>query len=212
MINDILSAQLNFEDPSGHSSTKLYFRQTADNSGGGPDGFELADSLDANLSPLILAALSDDFELTGIICRKHFDDPEAQTTFTTAAQSGLGSGPGLPSNNSILFGLKQSLFPVKQNGRLFMPGIPEINTEVGLLAPAYQAGVLTAIGARLILPFASPTDTGIYEFGMISQKVLNAAPPAKDWAGAFAVVNSVSVSPVIAIQRRRTTKVVGGVS
>jgi len=264
MIDDIFSAQFHFEDPSGASSTRCFFQQTADNSSTVLDAQKLAEALEAELAGLIVAMLADTFWFTGITVRKHWEHPAPKALETGNPQQGLVVGPGLPSNCCINFQLNQSTLPVKSNGRMFWPGIPEPQSNVGVLETAYQSGPCIALAARLVLPFNSIGDSGVYSLGIISQKILNlvetwsvglgitigdqvrsslgnvftatsAGTTAgndsdlaggsdtgvswvlaqeitdKDWPGAFAFVTSVGVNPIIAIQRRRTTKVVGGI-
>jgi len=209
MIDDIFSAQFHFEDPSGASSTRLFLQQTADNTSGVLDCRILSEALENILQPLITAYLSSDFWFTGVTVRKHYDGPAPVSLETADPQPGLNAGPGLPSNSCMNMELGQSTFAVRSNGRMYWPGIPEAQTNVGVMEVAYQSGPCIALANRLLLPFAALTDTGIWSVGVISQKVLNAAPPAKDWAGAFAFLTSVSVNPILAVQRRRTTKVIG---
>ena len=211
MVDDIFSATFHFEDPSGASSTRAYWQQTTGNTVGTVDTESLGDALEDVLAPLIVAALADTFQFTGITVRKAWEDPEPMTLVTGNPQTGTRTGPGLPSNCCMNLGLNQSTFPIKSNGRMFWPGIPEPDTDVGVLIAAYQSGVVTALADGLVATISALTDTGTWNLGVISQKVLNAAPPAKDWAGAFAFVDSVSPNPIIAIQRRRTTPVVGAV-
>jgi len=211
MIDDIFSAQIHFEDPSGASSTRLYYQQTANNTAGALDCRILAEALEAALAGDLVAALSDDFWFTGITVRKVYDDPEPKWLVTGNPQQGLRPGPGLPSNNCINLALNQGTFPVRSNGRMFLPGIPEADTNVGVLASAYQAAQVTDLADTLASQVVALSDTGTWDPGIISQKVLNLTPPLKDWAGAFAFITSISVNPIIAIQRRRTTRVVGAI-
>jgi len=264
MIDDIFSAQFHFEDPSGASSTRCFFQQTADNSSTVLDAQKLAESLEDELDGLIIAMLSNSFSFSGITVRKHYEDPAPKALETGNPQQGVASGPGLPSNCCINFQLNQSSLSPKSNGRMFWPGIPEPESNVGVLETAYQSGPCIALASRLVLPFNAIGDTGVYNLGVISQNVLNfvatwsvglsigigdqirnalgnlftatsAGTTAgndsdlgggsdtgvswvlateitdKDWPGAFSFVTSVGVNPIIAIQRRRTTKVVGAI-
>jgi len=211
MIDDIFSAQIHFEDPSGASSVRLFYQQTVANSGGAFDARILAEALEAAIAPDLVATLSNDFWFTGITVRKHYDDPEPKWLVTGNPQQGTRTGPGLPANNCLLFRLNQATFPVKSNGRIFIPGIPEPDSNVGVLEAAYQAGACTDLADTLMTTVTALSDVGEWEPGVISQKILNAAPPAKDWPGAFAFLTSISVDPIIAIQRRRTTRVVGAI-
>lgn len=211
MIDDIFSAQFHFEDPSGASSVKVYYQQTVNNTAGALDTRILAEALEDKLDSFIVAALADTFWFTGITVRLHYDDPQPKWLQTGNPQQGTRTGPGLPSNNCVQYGLMQSTFPIKSNGRIFFPGVPEPDTNVGVLAAAYQSGACTDLAVALADNVVALSDTGEWSPGVISQKVLNLTPPTKDWAGAFAFVDSISPNPIIAIQRRRTTRVVGAI-
>lgn len=211
MIDDIFSAQFHFEDPSGASSTRCYFQQLTDATPGFIDSELLADGLEAALAGLWVNVLASTFWFTGVTVRKVYDNPEPMHLTTGNPQVGLRTGPGLPSNCCLNFALNQSTFGVKSNGRMFLPGVPELDTNVGVIDPAYQAGPVTALANGLVATISALSGPATWKLGVISQKVLNLAPPAKDWPGAFAFVDSISVNPIIAIQRRRTTKVVGAI-
>jgi len=211
MIDDIFHATFHFEDPSGASSTGCYYQQTADNGSTTYDTFKLAEALEAALAGPITDMISDDFWLAGFRVRKVWEEPQNQYLLTSNPQVGQRSGPGLPSNNCALFNLNQTLFPIRSNGKMYWPGLPEVDTDAGVMEVAYHNSVVNALASALVAPVAAVGDTGVWNLGVISQKVLNLTPPTKDWAGAFAFVNSVSANPIIAIQRRRTTKVIGAV-
>lgn len=211
MTDDIFHATFFFEDPSGHSSCSAYYQQTADNSSSNYDTAILAEALEGHLAGPITDMISDDFWFSGVRVRKNYDVPQNQFLSSANPSAGDQTGPGLPSNNCILFNLVQNTFPVKSNGKMFFPGIPEPQSNVGVLDTTYHNGVCNDLATALTTPVTALTDTGIWSIGVISQKVLNLTPPTKDWAGAFAFVTAISVNPIIAIQRRRTTKVIGAV-
>jgi len=208
MTDDIFLATFHFEDPSGASQTGCYFQQTADNAATILDTDELGKALEAQVGPSIINAIADTFWFTGVRVRKVYDSPCPQYLSTATPQAGLASGPGLPSNCCAQLTLTQTQFSLKSNGKMFWPGVGEPGTVAGNMTALYQVA-WQAVGTALVTPINSIADTGVYELGIISQKVLNLAPPLKDWPGAFAFSNAVSASPRIAIQRRRTTKVIG---
>lgn len=212
MIDDIFRATFHFEDPSGASSSSCYFQQTEDNLSTNRDTIELARALEAELDALIVAVLASTFWWTAIEVRKVWDAKEPVWLETSNPQAGAVVGPGLPSNCCVIMSLAQSTFGAKSNARMFWPGVPESKTNAGTLDATFQSTEWAALRNRMLLPFDSISDAGSYSLGMISQKVLNAAPPAKDWPGAFAFVTSASVNPILGIQRRRTTKVIGAVA
>lgn len=211
MVDDIFKATFHFEDPSGASSCGAYYQQTADNGSTDYDTFKLAEALEAALAGPITDVLSDDFWFSGVRVRKVYDVPQNQFLDTTNPQTGTQLGPGLPSNNCILLDLNQSSFPIRSNGKMYFPGIPEAKSNVGVLDVTYHNTEVNALATALTLPVAAVGDTGVWSIGVISQKVLNLVPPEKDWAGAFAFVTSISANPIIAIQRRRTTRVIGAI-
>ncbi|MDH5642973.1 MAG: hypothetical protein OEY63_02140 [Gemmatimonadota bacterium] len=155
--------------------------------------------------------LASTFWFTGVTVRLAYDDPQPMMLSTGNPQVGVRPGPGLPSNSCLNFALNQSTFPVKSNGRIYLPGVPEQDTTVGVIDAAYQSGPVQALADGLVATVNAVSGPATWALGVISQKILNAAPPAKDWPGAFAFVDSISVNPIIAIQRRRTTRVVGAI-
>lgn len=211
MIDDIFRATFHFEDPSGHSSTSCYFQQTADNSSTIRDCIELADALEDELDSLIGDVLSDDFWFTSVEVNKVYDEPEPRWISTALPQAGVQLGPGLPSNCCVLVTIFQSTHGNRGNGRMFWPGVPEAQSNMGTIDATFQSTQWAALCSRLQLPFSAISDTGEWSLGVISQKILNLTPPLKDWPGAFAFATGVAPQPIIAIQRRRTTRVVGAV-
>jgi len=211
MIDDIFHATFHFEDPSGASSCSAYYQQTADNTSSNYDTFKLAEALETQLAAPIVGMLSDDFWFTGVTVRKNYDEPQNAYLSSANPQVGLRTGPGLPSNNAIVLTLNQDTFPVKSNGRMFFPGIPEADTEVGTLTVAYYSAGVIPLATALLLPVDATLDTGSWQLGVISQKVLNLVPPQKDWPGAFAFCTGIAPSPIIGIQRRRRTRVIGAI-
>lgn len=211
MIDDIFRVTFHFEDPSGHSSCSCYMQQTLDNSSTNRDCPELANAVEDEMDSLIGDVLSDDFWFTSVEVNKVYDTPEPRWITTSLPQAGQQLGPGLPSNCCVLLTIFQSTHGNRGNGRMFWPGIPEAQSNMGTIDAAFQGTEWLALAQRLVLPFSSIGDTGEWALGVISQKILNAAPPAKDWAGAFAFATACGAQPIIAIQRRRTTRVVGAV-
>jgi len=212
VIDDIFRATFHFEDPSGASSTSCYFQQTADNSSTNRDTIELARALEDELDGLIIAVLASTFWFTAVEVRKVYEFAEPFWLESSTPQAGLVVGEGLPSNCCAVMTLNQTTFGAKSNARMFWPGVPESKTNAGTLDATFQSTEWAALRNRMLLPFNSISDTGVYSLGMISQKVLNAAPPLKDWPGAFAFITSANVNPILGIQRRRTTRVVGAVA
>lgn len=215
---DIFRAQFNYENPSGRAAWTVYYRMTELISGNGPETRRLAQSIVAQFGSQIIDILSDDFWFTSVAVRKVFEvggvlDQEPPWVENVATQQGTRTGPGLPANNAMIMSLFQGTLPAKNNGRIFLPGIAEGDTDAGLLNTAFLTGPVTAFRNTLSQPI--PEDlggTGEWELGVISQKILNLTPPTKDWANAFLPVTAVALSPIIGTQRRRGTRVVGAVT
>lgn len=208
--DDIYSVQLRFEAPSGAASLKLYYQESIAQTSGFIGTQILADSWNQHLTSFWLAVLADDWWMPAITVRKHTLNPAPAHREDVASPQGLRSGPSLPANNSWLIGIAQSLFPARSNGRVNVPGVPEPDTSIGALTNAFQTGPVQALLDQLIteVPEVS-AGAGRWKLGVISDKVLNASPPFKDWDGAFAEAVVVQANTIIATQRRRQTKVRG---
>lgn len=208
--DDIYEVKANFENPSGNSSFRIYYQEDIPRSGIGTDTQLLAQSWDTAISIALRDVLSDDFLFTSIVASKVDGVPEAKFRVDLATQQGQRSGPALPSNNCLLIGLNQALFGAASNGRIFVPGVAESDTTVGVLNQAFQdneiTALMSALGAQLEEESAG---AGRWSLGVISAKVRDVALPAKDWQGAFSTVTSLFTTPIIATQRRRGTDVVG---
>jgi len=207
---DIYQVQGNFENPSGASSFTLFYEESAVRSGVGTDNSVLARSWDDAISPAIRDVIADDWLFSSVVVRKMVANPVPKFRLDLATQIGTRTGPSLPANNALLIQLQQGLFPSSSNGRIFIPGVAEGDTDVGNLTAAFTTAavqpLVDALAAELV---EDSGGTGRWKLGVISAKVLNAALPFKDWAGAFSEVFGVGGSPIIATQRRRQTRVIG---
>ena len=207
---DIYQVSAHFENPSGASSFRLYYQEEVVRSGIGTDTQVLSTTFDDKLTPAIRGMLSDDFDYVSIVVHKVSGTKEAKFRTDIVTKAGLRTGPALPANNCILIGLSQGLFPARHNGRIFIPGPAEGDTLIGNLTDAFQTGPLQAFVNALAPQLEEESaGTGRWDLGVINNEVLNSSPPIKDWQGAFSQVISVSGSPIIAGQKRRTTKVRG---
>lgn len=226
-VGDVIHARLHFENPSGRSSTGLYYQESTTNATVAFATVDLAESMLATLTAPVIAMLSDDFFFTAISCRKvhptspvaalappntvsnRSDEPYAIKTVDAPGQQGTGSGPGLPSNNCVQFELEQSTFGIQSNGKMFFPGIPEVSSD----GNSVNAGFIVfaeAVAAQLNLPQTSVGDIGVWDPVVVSAKVRDDGAPPKDWITSIALVDEVKVSPIIAIRRSRKTAIVGG--
>lgn len=208
--DDIFRVEVNLEAPSGRASFGVYYRETVPNTGPTTDTETLADSFDLAISQTIINLLSDDWKYPSFIVSKQVLNPVEKFIFNRAVQAGDITGPSLPANNAALFALHQSTFGARSDGRIFVPGIPESATAVGVLTAAHLTTVIDAFASALVQILAEVSaGAGRWEPGVISAKVRDVALPAKDWDGAFAPIDSITPSPIIATQRRRQTRVLG---
>jgi len=218
-VDDIYHCQFNFENPSNASSTHIYYQQSAlGDQGGGPQTEKLADSVLDAMTALIRAAISSDWWFTSVYVRQVYFEvdppgPEPASLRTANPQVGLRGTPALPANDSFIITLQQTTFSARSDGVMFFPGIPEADTTIGLLDIAYVDGAIADLRDALINELVELSGgSGRWTPGVISTKVLNAAPPFKDWSGAFAAVLGGGTSSIIRSQRGRTTRVKGGVA
>lgn len=234
-IGDIYKADIHFESPSMAANTGLYFRETTANASNLDTTSDLAESIHTAINGPLRNILSSEWWFTGVTCQKMhptdtitainpvdplFPDYQKATvpkrTFTADPQGGNYNGgatePSLPANNTIQLDLTQSTFSLKSNGRMNFCGIPEAATVGGQLIPAYVTDV-EVLAAILAQPRNSPGDTGVWEPVVVSAKVRDLAGPnnPKDWIGSIAPIDDIVVTPIIAIQRRRATRVKGGI-
>ena len=218
MIEDVYSARIHLEGPSQAASFYLWFEQSADNDIFAYSTEALAVAVKEKLNAPLRGVLSSQYRFTGITVRQHTTTLSVTPAYRTTSslvggdQVGTGGGVALPANIAMLFKLSQSLFSAKSNGRIFIPGIPEQHTAAGIVLAAFQNGAMLTLAQALASNYQASGDAGIYVPGVISQKILNAVPPAKDWEGAFSALASVSGQSILGVQKKRTTKVYGALS
>lgn len=208
--DDITLATFHFEGPTAASSFGIHYQETTAHDASTHSTQALAEALDAVLSTPIKSALSDDWSFASIVVRLLNVTVEPKWRHDINAGDGLRVGPALPANQTWLIKQSQLLFPPKSNGRIFFPGLAEGDTTIGVLTNAFITGPAVVLTAAMQAPVAQlSAGTGIWTPGVISRKVLDAAPPAKDWAGAFSEIGVMNPWSIIAHQRRRRSKVVG---
>ena len=207
---DIYKVDVHLEAPSGNASFGVYYRETVDRDGASNDTETLADAFDNDVSTDIINVLPTDWKYPSFVVNKVYNDPIEKFLFNNAIQAGDISGPSLPANNAAVFTLHQSTFSPKSDGRIFIPGVAEVVTAVGVLTSAHLTGVLAALADSLLAGLVQVSaGAGRWELGVISAKVRDVALPAKDWDASFAPVTSITRNPIIGTQRRRQTKVRG---
>lgn len=209
-LNDIYRVTTHYELPTSAASWSVYYKETIDASGGDIDTQILAEAYSVHIAAEILAMLSQDCAQPAITCEKVFGIPEAKHVVSHGTQTGLRPTDALPSNCSAVIALIQATFLPRSNGRIFVPGIAEGDTDSGVLSTVFLSTVVTPFIVKLVAIIDElSAGTGRFTPGVISAKVLNAAPPAKDWAGAFAPLTAVSGNTIIGIMRKRATRAVG---
>jgi hypothetical protein len=213
--DDILSCDFHLEGPSSAASFKLYFQQTVDQlTGSAP--FRLADAAVDKMNVPLRDILSDEWFFSGVTVRKHAVGVEPAFSGTASIVNndtqGQLVGTALPANNAIVIAISQGAHSAKHDGRIFVPGIPEVVTSGGTLDPAFSSGVLQTFVDAIGSSWISSPDGATFEVGVINRSILDAAPPAKDWEGAFSFATFITARQIVGIQRRRTTKVRGAIN
>jgi len=208
-VNDIYRLQIHYEGVAGAASTGLYYREKVLVTANGLGNQSLVLSFITTLSLALRNILVDDWSLSAIQSSKVFDEPDPTDQDAPATQTGVRAGSPLPSDNRILLKLFQTTFPRTSDGRMYLPGISEADTDVGKLLQAFIDGPLTALVSALQADLSESGGTGVWEPGVISAKVRDATPPTKNWSAAFAPIIAVQGWPVIARQVRTRTKVLG---
>lgn len=209
-VTDIYEVKFHFEAPSGYATTRFYVQETVQRSTVGTDTSVVGSSVDAHMGPEVLGILSDDWTFPAIEVNKVSPRDTQRFRHDRASIVGDKTGPSLPANNAIIYGLSQSEFSARHNGRLFFPPPAEVETTVSLLRNTFLIAEVKNLENQLNALIAEvDAGDGRYAIGVINTEVLDSSPPIKDWQNAFAVVTTVSARPIIATQRRRQTKVRG---
>lgn len=213
--DDIFLIRVHFELPTSQGTYGLYYRETTEATGSDLDTQLLAEAFEVHMGTAILNMLSDDCRQPMMSCQKlngAIKAPRFDVNHTLDV--GNETGPSLPNNSALVLQLNQGTFPSRSNGRIRIPGVPEPRTNGTTITAAYQAGSVQAFITLLVqqIPELS-AGPGRWTLGVISAKVRDAAPPFKDWDGAFAPVTGMAMNTIIGILRSRQTRAegVGGV-
>lgn len=208
--DDITLAEFHFEGPTSAASFGIHFQETVAIGGFEFSVRELAKALILAYKDPIVGVLSSDWHLTCVTVRVKSNALEPFVREDVFAGIGIRAGPALPANMSWFIKQSQATFPAKSNGRIFIPGLGEPDSIVGLLTTVFLTGVgqflADALLAEVVQGGGGP---GRWKPGIISRKVLDAGPPPKDWEGAFAPIQSQTAWPIISSQRGRRTRVTG---
>lgn len=215
--DDIYLAEYHFEGPTSPASIGLHYQEDVaeDSSTSGPR--VLAESLEAvHLAP-IKNVLSDDWFVASLTVRKisFMDEPISRIDLPDGV--GLRAGPALPANMSWLLKQTQALFGPKHNGRIYVPGLAESDTLIGVLTSAFFTGVATTLAAAFQATIVQiSAGTGRWKPGVINRVVLQAPleeepPEPLDWEGSFSPLGTVIPWTIISSQRRRASRVIGAI-
>jgi hypothetical protein len=208
--DDITLAEFHFEGPTSAASFGIHYQETTGHDASVTGTKILAESLDAVLTAAINGVLSDDWSFASITVRVKNATDQAIARHDVGSGTGDRTGPSLPANMAWLIKQSQALFSPKHNGRIYIPGIAEGDTLIGVLTNAFATGPAATLSTALGAPIPQTSaGSGIWEPGIINRLVLDAAPPAKDWDAAFSPVATTNPWTIISSQRRRTTRVVG---
>lgn len=206
---DIYRLDVHMIGPQRPAQWGVYYQETLPSTFGPGPNLSLAVSFAAHILTLLKDLTSDQWMTTAFEVSKKTGDPDARMLQGVINGEGTVATPALPADNAILIQIFQSLYSKRSNGRVYIPGIAEADTVGGLLEQAYLTGPSQAFINQLALPVPEQTGTGQWELGVVSQKILNAAPPFKDWDAAFSPITGMTTSPVIARQVRRRTRRLG---
>jgi hypothetical protein len=208
--DNITEARFHFEGPTSPASFGMHYQETVPHSTGGFAVRRLVQALILALKAPIVAVLSNDWKLASMTVRVKSVANEPFVREDVFAGLGLRAGPALPANMSWIIKESQATFPPKSNGRIYVPGLGEPDTLVGVLTSVFLTGTAQALADALALTIEEAGGgAGRWEPGIISPKVRDAGPPPKDWEGAFAPIESMTAWSIISSQRKRKTKVIG---
>jgi len=208
--DDIYNVRLQFEAPSGAATCSLYYQEVVQVTSIQNENQTLADAWEAVLGAAVLNVMSDEWEFPCIIVQKMTGLPKPMARLDRVIQPGTIATAALPANNALQFNLEQGLFSARSNGKVYFPPPPEEQQLDGVITSGYQTGPVAALQAALFATIPELSGgAGVFQLGVISAKVRDAAPPFKDWDAAFAAVLNVSSQAIIATARRRQTKVHG---
>lgn len=206
---DIYRITVHYEGPSMASSVSLYYQEDA-LSTALPDAVSsLNFSFFFSVITFLRNVLSDDWLIASTRCRRLTGDKIAPDLLTFDANDGNREGRALPANNCLLIQLLQANFPRTSNGRLYLPGLTESDTDVGIIEGEFLGDQVAALGNRLATQLAENGGSGTWTPGVISAKVRDQGPGPPDWESAFSPMSAAFGNPVIARQVRRTTKIIG---
>jgi len=207
--DDIYRVTLNYEGPTMHSSTALYYQEDALSTAVTGATRSLAFSFIFSKLASFLAVLNIDWHLASIFAARVNGEAIAPTLLPATPTIGARAGNALPADNCLLMQLLQANHPRTSNGRLYLPGLSETDSDVGIVEAAFLGNQVVALGNSISSTLNENGGTGSWNPGVISAKVRDAVPGQKNWEDAFSPMIAALGNPVIARQVRRRTKVRG---
>lgn len=207
--DDVYRVTVHYEGPTQPSSVSLYYQEDGLSTALPDPVSSLNFSFFFSVITFLQNVLSDDWFISSTRCRRVSGDKIAPDLQSFEDASGNRVGRSLPANNCLLMQLLQAAFPRTSNGRLYLPGLTEQDTDVGVIESAFLANQVVALGNRLSDTLEENGGTGSWQPVVISAKVRDAGPGPPDWEGAASPMIAALGNPVIARQVRRTSRIVG---
>jgi len=207
--DDIYRITLNYEGPAMSSSTALYYQEDALSTAVVGATQSLAFSWIFSKSASFLNVLVNQWHLASVFCARVDGDAIAPSLLPVTPTVGARAGNALPADNCLLMQLLQGIHPRTSNGRLYLPGLSETDSDVGIVEASFLGNQVVALGNSISSTLNENGGTGSWVPGVISAKVRDAIPGQKDWQAAFSQMIAALGNPVIARQVRRRTKVRG---
>jgi len=206
---DIYRVTLGYEGPTMASSTSIYYREEVTQTAPVGATRSLAESfIFSKLGPFI-NVLSVEWKLPSIHVTRVDGEPTPPILAVATPNTGTRTGNSLPADNCLLIQLLQQIHPRTSNGRMYLPGLSESDSNVGIVEAAFLANQVVTLTNAISASLAEIGGAGSWLPGVISVKVRDAPPGDKDWQGAFSLLIAALGNPVIARQVRRRTKVRG---
>lgn len=161
--------------------------------------FDLVDAYVANVVPKLLDLLASTIVVMRVIgrCCRPIDGIPYEANFTEA-EMGTGSAEPLPPSIAALIKFRTSSGYSRNNGHLYIPGIPE---DVWING-AWDSGFVTLVGAfgvAAVTPLVGASITHIYQPCVVSRFLNN----VERVTAATFDISDFSLSPRISQQRRR---------
>lgn len=207
--DDIYRVVTHFEGPTQPSSISLYYQENGLSTSPPDPVSSLAFSFFFSVIPSMQNVINDQWDISAVRVRRVTGERIAPDLQNLSGISGGRTGAPLPANNCLLMKLSQSKFPRTSNGRLYMPGLSETDTQTGVILPDFLNGAVATLGGVLANTLQENGGTGSWEPGVISAKVRDTPPGQPNWEDAFSPMIAAFGNPVIARQVRRTTKIIG---